>query len=131
MKEEAKNTSHICRGAEAKIALCKCKEAGRVYGVRMERDGEMWNSTWAFPVDMDQAKREGYDTTVLKGMLDLTEDYNGCPYCGSKTFIVCEACKRLNCNIVTGETFTCGWCGNTGTLVEYDGAGVASGGDLG
>lgn len=132
MKEDvAKYSSHIRRGAEAKIALCRCKEAGKVYGVRMERSGDMWNSTWAFPVDMDQAKREGYDATVRKGMLGMTKEYNGCPYCGMKTFVVCDACKRLNCNIVTGETFTCDWCGNTGTLSDYDGAGVASGGDLG
>lgn len=133
MKEEImkKGNSNIHRGPEAKIALCKCKEAKKTYGVRMEGSGDEWITTWAFPIEEDTAKREGYDATILKGMLGKTPDYPGCPYCGTKHFVVCGNCKRLNCNIVTGNTFTCDWCGFTGSLSNYDGQGVASGGDRG
>ena len=131
MKEAATYSAHICRGVEAKIALCRCKEAKKVYGVRMEKAGEMWYSTWAFPVELSRAKREEYDSTVLIGKLGMTKDYNGCPFCGTKTFIICESCKKLNCNIVKDETFLCEWCGSVGTLVTYDGTGIASGGDIG
>ncbi len=133
MKEEnvEKSSGYLRRGPEARIALCMCKEAKKFYGIRMERAKEGWNCTWAFPISKESAKREGYETTVLKGNIGNTERYNGCPYCGQKLFVVCGACKKLNCQIISGETFSCGWCGSTGTIVAYDGAGVQSGGDRG
>ena len=131
MKEEAaeKKSGALRRGPEARIVLSMCKEAKKAYGVRMEKAQEGWNCTWAFPISMESAKREGYESTILKGNLGHTSDYNGCPYCGQKLFVVCGACKKLNCQIVSGDTFTCGWCGSAGTIVDYDGAGVMSGGD--
>ncbi len=131
MKEEVRETSAGKRRGvpEARIALCKCKESKKIYGVRMEKAQEGWNCTLAFPISSDSAKREGYDSTILKGSIGRTPEYNGCPYCGTKVFVVCDACKKLNCQIITGETFTCEWCGNTGRITNYDGAGVQSGGD--
>ena len=133
MGEEVRESTsgYIRRGVEARIALCKCKEYKKTYGVRMEKSGEGWNSTWAFPISTEQAIREGYDTTILKGNLSYTSDYNGCPYCKVKVFTVCGKCKKLNCQIHTGDTFTCEWCGMTGRIVDYDGEGVESGGDRG
>lgn len=122
-------TGHLRRGPEARIALCKCKEVKKIYGVRMERTSSGWKSTWAFPIKESSAKREGYEQTVLMGGLGTDPDYNGCPYCGTRTFVVCDDCKKLNCNIVIGEMFTCEWCGNTGRIMDYDGTGVQSGGD--
>ena len=131
MEEEAKEAIEglIKREPEARIALCICKEARKVYGVRMEKAQDGWNCTWAFPISTDSANREGYDTTVLKGNIGHTKDYNGCPYCGIKVFVVCDACKKLNCQIIKGETFTCEWCGNEGSIGDYDGAGIESDGD--
>lgn len=129
MGEKIKEENHIRRGPEARIALCKCKEAKKIYGVRMEKAAGGWISTWAFPISADSAKREGYEETILTGSLGMSPDYNGCPYCGTKYFVVCGSCNKLNCNINTGNTFTCEWCGSTGTLTAYDGAGVKSGGD--
>lgn len=43
---------------EARIALCKCKEGGNIYGVRFEKTGDGWKYTWAFPVKEAAAKRE-------------------------------------------------------------------------
>ncbi len=133
MKEEVResNSGYLRRGPEARIALCMCTESRKVYGVRMEKAQEGWDCTWAFPISKDSAQREGYDSTVLKGNLSHTKEYNGCPYCGVKVFTVCGHCKKLNCQINTGETFTCGWCGFTGKIVDYEGDGVASGGDRG
>lgn len=131
MKEEIREESkiHIKRGPEARIALCKCKESKKIYGVRLEKAQGGWNCTWAFPVSMDSARREGYDSTILKGNIGMVPEYNGCPYCGTKLFVVCASCQKLNCQIITGSTFTCEWCGFTGSLTDYDGAGVQSGGD--
>ena len=131
MKEERRESGspYIRRGPEARIVLCKCKESRKTYGVRVEKAQDGWNCTWAFPISAESANREGYDKTMLKGDLGKTPEYNGCPYCGTKVFVVCNSCKKLNCQIIKGETFTCEWCGSTGRLVDYDGDGIESGGD--
>lgn len=115
---------------EARIALCKCKEGKRTYGVRFEKTGEDWKYTWAFPVKEASAKREGYDQTKIIGNISPTADYPGCPFCKTKCFVICS-CGKLNCNNGTGSIFTCDWCGASGRLTEgYDGSGFGSGGDI-
>jgi hypothetical protein len=114
---------------EAVIALCKCKESKKTYGVRFERRGaKSWNYTWAFPMKEDSARREGYTGTTISGNVQPTREYPGCPYCGTKYFVVCQ-CGKLNCYISAGGRFTCAWCGQTGKLTAYAGDGIASGGD--
>ncbi|NCC02137.1 MAG: hypothetical protein EOM34_15990 [Clostridia bacterium] len=116
---------------EAVIALCKCGESHKAYGVRFERiDSNTWQYTWAFPINEKAAKREGYDSTKINGNILPSEDYPGCPYCGSKYFMVCS-CGKLNCNIVSpDETATCNWCGSTGYVSNYEGDGFTAGGDF-
>lgn len=121
----------INRQPEAKIALCKCGESKKTFGVRFERCEGGWQYTWAFPIEESAAKREGYDATTLMGQIHPTEEYPGCPYCGQRYFIICGDCKKLGCKIIRGNTFTCDWCGMTGTVTDYTGDGIASGGDLG
>lgn len=129
--EERRNqaSGHVRRDTEARIALCKCKESKKIYGVRFEKVDGGWKYTWAFPVKSDTARREGYESTVLTGNLILDPNYNGCPYCGTKYFVVCGDCQRLNCNVGVTDRVTCDWCGKSGQIGDYDGAGVASGGD--
>ena len=76
------------------------------------------------------AKHEGYDTTVIKGNVNILDDYPGCPYCGNKGIFVCS-CGKLNCleENVTDKTVKCEWCGNSGRLSAYDGHGIKTGGD--
>ncbi|MGN8888068.1 hypothetical protein [Blautia sp. HCP28S3_G10] len=131
MKETSELTGRASNTPEAKIAICKCKESKKLYGVRFEKDGDGWKYTWAFPIKEDVARREGYDTTTMVGMIHPDEEYPGCPYCGRRTFVVCGDCHKLSCNIVVGNTFTCDWCGMTGTISDYEGEGISSGGDLG
>ena len=115
---------------EAKIAMCKCKEAiGKTYGVRFQKSGSGWAYTWAFDIDEAAGKREGYNETVIVGLINPTSEYPGCPHCGVKSFVVCDGCHKLNCNVHKGGLFKCEWCGNLGELSDYDGRGIASGGD--
>lgn len=125
--------AHIKSGEpEARIAMCKCKEAkGRTYGVRFQRDGFGWKYTWAFKMNESSAKREGYNDTQIMGNIEPEEEYPGCPYCKTKYFVVCGSCQHLNCNISLGTVFTCEWCGHTGVLGDFSGDGIASGGDRG
>lgn len=117
---------------EARIAMAKCKETnGKLYGVRFQRNGAGWKYTWAFSMEESTAKREGYSDTNIMGDIEPDREYPGCPYCKTKNFVICDKCKHLNCNTSVGGLFTCEWCGNTGTLVNYEGEGIASGGDRG
>jgi hypothetical protein len=116
---------------EARIAMCKCRETKKAYGVRFERYRDGWKYTWAFPIKESVAKREKYDETMLKGNLYQDEDYPGCPYCGTKGFVICGQCDGLMCNNFGSEPFKCEWCGSEGgTMVDYDGSGFKSGADL-
>lgn len=114
---------------EAKIALCKCKESKKIYGVRFERFQNAWKYTWAFPIKEQSAKRENYDNTNLIGDLIKDNDYPGCPYCRASYFVICSQCGKLNCNNMLSGMFKCGWCGASGMLTSYDGSGVKSGSD--
>ena len=114
---------------EATIALCKCKETHKIYGVRFEKTStSSWKYTWAYPIKEAVAKREGYDGTVIIGDIEPDDEYPGCPYCGAKFFVVCS-CGKLNCNVGNVKRFICEWCGLSGALIEYDGFGIKSGGD--
>lgn len=117
---------------EARIALCKCKEGRKAYGVRFEKFGNGWKYTWAFPVKEESAKREGYDETKIIGDIGPDAAYPGCPFCRAKSFVICS-CGKLNCNNVNtpNARFTCEWCGASGVLSSgYDGSGFGSGGDI-
>lgn len=115
---------------EAQVALCKCQEGRSIYGVRMEKTSLGWKYDWAFKISEGRAKSEGYNSADIKGMVYPAPEYPGCPYCKTKTFIVCGACGKLNCNNQTGNMFTCGWCGAQGVLTNYDGAGIRGAGDV-
>lgn len=115
---------------KAVIALCKCGESHKAFGVRFEQMTESsWTYTWAFKINEKSAKREGYDATVINGNIEPSDDYPGCPYCGSKYFMIC-GCGKLNCNILIGNKATCNWCGETGTVSDYAGGGFSAGGDI-
>ena len=92
---------------EARIALCKCKEGRRAFGVRFEQYENEWKATWAFPIKKEGAeKRENYDQTKLTGQIRWGNDYPGCPYCGGRGFVICD-CGGLNCNVHSNdEVFT-------------------------
>ena len=115
---------------EAVIALCKCKESKKTYGIRFERiSANLWKYTWAFPIKEDTARREGYTETAINGVIEPDPKYPGCPYCGRNNFILCS-CGKLGCHIPSpGNMFTCDWCGMTGELTCVDSVSIKTGGD--
>lgn len=114
---------------EATVAICKCKETHKTYGVRFEKTAPgHWKYTWAFPMKEAAARREGYEGTTIDGAIEPDAGYPGCPYCGTNYFVVCS-CGKLNCNTGGSTAFTCEWCGKTGHLTTYGGTGFRAGGD--
>lgn len=115
---------------EVRIAMCKCREGGKTYGVRFEKRSTNWIYNWAFPIKEEVGTREKYEEDI-KGMIEEDSEYPGCPYCRAEAFVICGSCGKLNCNMhgTNQNTFECNWCGFTGTLSNYDGDGIKSGND--
>ena len=101
----------------AVIALSKCSQTKKMYGIRFERTGRDWKYTWAFPIQEKTALNEDYDKTRITGDLIQGEEYPVCPHCGAKGFFYCS-CGKLNCWNGESRIATCNWCGATGELQD-------------
>lgn len=118
------------RPNEAVIVMCKCPQTHKTFGMRAERKAtNHWWINWAFPIKESAAQREGYDKTSVSGNLDFADEYPGCPYCGSHSYIVCGSCSRLSCQVIHNGQTTCAWCGFTGQVVDYTGEKITAGQD--
>ena len=81
---------------KASVILIRCSRNKSVFGARTQQmNDDDWWRTWAFAIDEDRAKREGYDLETVKGNLYCTDEYPGCPYCGTKSFVQCNKCGKL------------------------------------
>lgn len=97
------------------IAVCKCSEKKKLYGIRFEKDNIYWRYTWAFPINENTAKREKFDKTKITGSIVRGEEYPGCPFCGTQGFFLCS-CGKLNCLKGQAMVVRCNWCGQSGIL---------------
>lgn len=115
---------------EAQVALAKCREGKKIYGVRFEKTSLGWKYNWAFKLSDNRVKQENYANTQIKGNIYIDPEYPGCPYCGVKGFFICMSCGKLNCNNIKEKIVTCEWCGAKGELTTYEGGGFNSSGDI-
>ena len=97
---------------EAAVILAKCPKNRQMYGMRTQKmsDGDWWR-TWAFPINESRAHQEGYDMVRIHGNLYAMDEYPGCPYCGTKSFVRCDNCGKLTC-WNNESILDCLWCGN-------------------
>jgi len=66
----------------AAVGIAKCPSTSKLYGIRVEeKPNEKWEATWAFPIDADVAKREGYSSNQFPSDISYDSKYPGCPYC--------------------------------------------------
>jgi hypothetical protein len=96
---------------EANVIIIKCSKPNKAFGARVEKmeDGDWWR-TWAFNISAKKASSEGYINNSVIGNLYCTEDYPGCPHCGTTGFIQCHKCNKLSC-WNNEERLVCPWCG--------------------
>jgi hypothetical protein len=124
--------------AKVKVVLCKCsrshgrENSSNLFGIRIEEQNDDWVRTWAFKLDEEKAKHEGFDTETTRGSMNPTEDYPGCPFCGSYIIAQC-GCGKLFCwhgeKSSNGHTTaTCPWCGQTGEFHTVETLNVQGGG---
>ena len=94
----------------ANVILAKCSKHGKTFGVRVEKRGNDWVRTWAFPIDEEKAKREGFDKTKINGSLDGADGFPGCPHCGNYGFVICHKCGKMSCINSESTSEHCHFC---------------------
>lgn len=68
-----------------------CENERKPFGITVDKRGNAYAFCWAFKMSKEQAAREGYDKTHVRGAIVYDDDFNGCPYCGSKGFYICNS----------------------------------------
>ena len=111
----------------ATVVLGKCPKTKKLYGMRVEQRGKDWVRTWAFPIDEQKAKHEGFDANKVTGSMNAVDNYPGCPHCGSMGFVQCS-CGKISCWSNVESKFTCPWCGQSGEVHVADKFDVSGGG---
>ena len=64
---------------------------------------------------------------MISGRVDLDPEYPGCPYCGTRGWVLCGTCGKLMC-WDDDESFKCLWCGATGTVTAAETFDLTGGG---
>jgi hypothetical protein len=101
---------------EATVIMATCQNSRQTFGIRAEKINRDWHFTWAFPIDVKAAKREGYDTTTVSGNILLDAEYPGCPYCKGSGFVHCGNCRKVVCWDGKTMRFKCPVCGEQGDI---------------
>ncbi|MCL1994242.1 MAG: hypothetical protein FWG66_14960 [Spirochaetes bacterium] len=107
----------------AKVILERCSKHKKSFGNRIEQREGDWVSTWAFPIDEQKGKREGFDANIVIGSLKPVDGYPGCPYCGSTGTFLC-GCQKVSCDggIANHRGFAeivCPWCDQPSGRLQY------------
>ena len=107
--------------------MAMCEETKKPFGITVNPQRGCYAFTWAFKINPDQAKREGYDKTNVRGAVMYDPEFNGCPHCGSKQFYICNRCKKVVC--YHGQEYvTCPNCGNSSSLRITEAVDLSGGG---
>ena len=112
---------------KAFAVMAVCPEANKYYGITVDYlRKNAFKFVWAFKIDKDKAKREGYASQRVHGSVELDTEYPGCPYCKSKRFIFCS-CGTVMC--WHGQrVVTCPSCGQTGEVSSVSSVDLHGGG---
>lgn len=105
--------THVSNAAFAIKAMCeKTKQA---FGVSVDQKDGSNVFMWAFKISSRQAKYVRLGKIHVQGSVTYDANFNGCPYCGSQQFYICNRCKTVVC--YHGEEFvTCPNCGYSSSL---------------
>lgn len=100
--------------------MAACGKNQQNYGITIDLvSRNVYKFVWAFKIDKEKARREGYDTTQVRGAIILDEGFMGCPYCGQKKHIVCSHCNRFFC-YHNQEVVMCPHCGASGKVTDVE-----------
>ena len=112
---------------EAFATMAMCEEHKEHFGITVDPRNGCYAFVWGFKIKKGQAKREGYDRKNVKGVVVFDDHFNGCPYCGSKQFYICNHCGKVVC-YHGQEIVTCPNCGVSSTLQAAESVDLSGGG---
>jgi len=122
---------------EATVVLGKCSKTKRCFGMRVEKRGGKWSRTWAFPIEEQTAKKEGFAANKVS-LSGTDNEYPGCPHCKDGGFVLCS-CGKIGCMGAASNkesskkesnafSYTCPWCGQTNNVDLKESIDVSGGG---
>jgi hypothetical protein len=107
----------------ANVILARCAASAKLFGMRVEQRGDDWVRTWAFAIDEERAKHEGFDKTEILGTLEPADKYPGCPYCKNVFLLQCTCGKMICCEPQSSDSeefsVCCDWCGAVANGMEF------------
>lgn len=96
------------------VLICKCTQHNKKFCIRLDKynNASQWNIVVAFPYE-EQMASENYEDNSrhFTGKIVTSDEYNGCPYCGSKYTQFCN-CGNVFDTPRMGR-LTCPWCSTT------------------
>lgn len=112
---------------DAFAVMAMCERTRENFGITVNPQGRELVLTWAFKISAAQGRREGYEKKKVSGAVSLDDDFNGCPYCGSKRFYKCLKCGKMVC-YHGQQMVTCPSCGITSGLKTVSSIDLSGGG---
>ncbi len=110
------------------VVMGMCSRTRQPFGITVDPvERNQLRLVWAFKINADKARREGYDKTKMKGAIEYGPEFPGCPYCESTQFYVCHKCDTIVC-YHGEEQVTCPKCGVTAGLIESEQIELTGGG---
>jgi hypothetical protein len=98
------------------VVMARCCQSHRIYGIRIEeKNHEEWCADWAFAIPEQQARKEGYESSAIRGTFEIDDAFPGCPHCHNPGFFRCR-CGKVGCWDEVTRKVTCPWCGANLTL---------------
>lgn len=111
------------------VIMAACQQTKRPFGITARREDRDYVFQWAFKLNTETAKREGFEKNKVSGNIFNADEYPGCPHCGAQTWFQCGKCKKFICMSPEQKVVRCPLCGNEGEVVVADNFDL-NGGDL-
>lgn len=109
------------------VVIATCQQTKNPFGITVEKIGKDFEFKWAFKINPNSIKREGFDRNKVSGNIYMSEEYPGCPHCGAKSWFQCGNCKRFVCMRPDQKIVKCPDCGNGGEVVTADNFDISGG----
>ena len=114
---------------EEMVVMATCQQTKRLFGITVQKEGKNYVFAWAFKMNAETAKREGFERNKVSGNIFMAKEYPGCPHCGALSWFQCGVCSHFVCMPYDQEVVRCPECGNQGEVVIADSFDL-NGGDL-
>ena len=111
---------------KAFAVMAMCEETKQPFGITVDPKDGYCVFSWAFKIKPEKASREGCGKNHIKGGVMYAPDFNGCPYCGSKSFYICAKCGKVIC-YHEQEFVTCPNCGSASSVRPQESVDLSGG----